>query len=129
MSTQDTKEWLTEFNHRFVKLGKLYGNNLEVKDFITDLLSQARKEGQEDGSRGDYGRKMFQRGYTEGIREVLEVLPKEKIEDMDGRVPRYRDGVDMWGEEYGEKFNDRIFQFNSALTQSREAIEKLLTKQ
>lgn len=33
------KEWINDFNNVFVREGQLYGNHLELKDFISSLLS------------------------------------------------------------------------------------------
>lgn len=45
---------------------------------ISTLLLQALEQGRTEGSRGDYGRKMYMRGKDETLKEVEAVLPKER---------------------------------------------------
>lgn len=42
----------------------------QVRAFISKVEREAYEKGLAEGSRGDYGRKMYQQGYEEGRREV-----------------------------------------------------------
>lgn len=137
MKTQhQPSEWEAEFEHSFgldhlIKTFSDHDDYLMVRDFIRHVessalergmaheladeelensayfkarIKMARDEGRDEGSKGDYGRKMFQGGYREGLQAALEVLPNEyEIIDEDTDVG-----------------------WNAALSQSKEAILKLL---
>lgn len=60
-------------------------------------------------------------------KEILASLPKEKEMDKDGLMERFQDGVDMWGEEFADKFNERIHGFNRALSAVRKAIDEVFS--
>lgn len=57
---------------------ELTDEELENSAYFKARIKMARDEGRDEGSKGDYGRKMFQGGYREGLQAALEVLPEEK---------------------------------------------------
>lgn len=49
----------------------------------------------------------------------------KKEMDMDGNIPRFRDGVDMWGDDCADKINDRNFSYNQAIDDDISYLKKL----
>lgn len=60
-------------------------------------------------------------------KEILAKEPKEKEMDKDGLIERFQDGVDMWGEEFADKFNERIHGYNQAILDYRKAIDEVFS--
>lgn len=89
--------------------------------FIKEVYLHSHTLGKEEGSRGDYGRKMFQQGHKEGkeegYREALESLPeKRKKTDDNQDVSTTLDVIIDIGDA----------GFNQALAQAKENIKELI---
>lgn len=73
------------WEHEFRKIGdgsvRFIALRAEVLNFIRTEKEKSYKEGLEEGSRGDYGRKMYQKGFSEGA-ESSKLIGKAMLKEL-----------------------------------------------
>lgn len=88
------EEWEKEFDEKFVvqhpgdehpfvgswdaeRGGYDFFNAYKIKAFIRTLYLQALEQGRTEGSRGDYGRRMYMNGYKEALEQAITTAKNE----------------------------------------------------
>lgn len=86
-----------------------------TKDFVRTLYLQALEQGRTEGSRGDYGRKMYMNGYKEALEQSITAAKNETSRlKAPNEIER----------EYYEK-NTGWEQCQAAIVKELEALSKL----